>query len=273
MANEKSSDAAQLRAAVAALQRRLRAQDENVGVGPTGFLILMRLSREGVSSASELARLERLQPQSLTRALKALEDAELIERSVDENDRRRAPIGITKRGRELLRRFALKRVAWLARAIDTQLAPDERETLRAGARLIERIASGEGGDVAPSDVVFNIVPALDVSNVHRSLEFYHRLGFVEDARWERKGVLAWVSLHARTVRSARIMLRLANAPIDPDAQRVAFACWSDDVARLRERLIAEGLTPGRIRHPSYMPNGEFALTDPDGYALTVGQVR
>jgi hypothetical protein len=51
-----ASDAALLRSAVSGLQRRLRAQHEPGGVGPTGLGILARLLRTGVTNATEVAR-------------------------------------------------------------------------------------------------------------------------------------------------------------------------------------------------------------------------
>jgi DNA-binding MarR family transcriptional regulator/catechol 2,3-dioxygenase-like lactoylglutathione lyase family enzyme len=273
MANKNASDAALLRGAVGALQRRLRAQDEASDLGPTGLLLLGRLSKIGSASATELAQLERLQPQSITRALRALEDGGFIDRAVDEDDRRRAVLSITEQGRAFLRRMTMKRIAWLARALDTHLNPEERDVLRAGAILIDRIATGDGGAVPPGDTVVNLIPNTRVTDVQRSLEFYQRFGFVVDGRHERGGRLAWVSMHARTVRAARIMLELAERPFEPNAQGIGFVCWTDDIVKLQRRLRHEGLSPGEINHPTHMPDGTFQMPDPDGYALTVIQVR
>jgi DNA-binding MarR family transcriptional regulator len=122
------------------LQRRLRAQDPDGGIPPTSLSILARLMRTGVTSASEIAALEALQPQSLTRALKSLERDGLIDRWIDEDDRRRTSIAITPKGEALLRTTIRERIFWLARAMATRLKPEEVETLRAAATIIERIA-------------------------------------------------------------------------------------------------------------------------------------
>jgi DNA-binding MarR family transcriptional regulator len=143
MANRRlASDAALLRSAVAGLQRRLRAQDEDHAIAPTGLGILGRLLRIGVANATEIAQLENLQPQSLTRALKSLHDAGLIDRWIDEDDRRRTSLAITEKGEALLRSTIRKRVAWLARVMETRLSPAERDTVRAAALLMERMAGG-----------------------------------------------------------------------------------------------------------------------------------
>jgi DNA-binding MarR family transcriptional regulator len=136
-----ASDAALLRRAVSGLQRRLRAQDDNGNISPTGLGILGRLLRTGVANATEIAQLEHLQPQSLTRALKSLHDDGLIDRWIDEDDRRRTSLAITPKGEALLRDTIRKRIIWLAHAMATRLTPDERDTIRAAALLMERIAA------------------------------------------------------------------------------------------------------------------------------------
>jgi DNA-binding MarR family transcriptional regulator len=140
MANKRvASDAALLRRAVSGLQRRLRAQDASVDIAPTCRGILGRLMRIGVANATEIAELEHLQPQSLTRSLKSLADAGLIDRWVDEDDRRRTSLAITEEGEALLRDTIRKRVAWLAQVMETRFSQTERDTLRAAAFLMERI--------------------------------------------------------------------------------------------------------------------------------------
>jgi DNA-binding MarR family transcriptional regulator len=140
MANKRLvSDAALLRRAVSGLQRRLRAQDESADIAPTGLGILGRLLRIGVANATEIAELENLQPQSLTRSLKSLADAGLIDRWVDEDDRRRTSLAITEKGEALLRETIRTRVTWLAHVMETRFSQAERDTLRAAAFLMERI--------------------------------------------------------------------------------------------------------------------------------------
>jgi DNA-binding MarR family transcriptional regulator len=267
-----ASDAALLRSAVSGLQRRLRAQDDNGNISPTGLGILARLLRTGVANATEIAQLEHLQPQSLTRALKSLHDDGLIDRWIDEDDRRRTSLAITAKGEAILRETIRKRIAWLARVMESRLTPEERDTMRAAALLMERLAGG-ADPARPSDALFNLIPTTHAADVAASLRFYERLGFVEDGRFEHDGTLVWASMHARTVRAARIMFTRADAPVDPDVQAVYFYCWSDDLTALHARLTADGLTPSRITHPAHMRDGEFRLKDPDGYQLIIGQPR
>ncbi len=135
--------AASVRASLAKLNRRLRAQDEPSGIGSTGLSLLGRLFRDGPSNATDLAMHERLQPQSLTRALRALEERGLIARSTDATDRRRSTIRITDDGRTVLRQSVRNREAWLARVMTSKLSATEVDLLRLAVSLMERLADAE----------------------------------------------------------------------------------------------------------------------------------
>ena len=71
---------------------------------------------------------------------------------------------------------------------------------------------------------------------------------------------------------ARLMLALADEPVDPQQQAVLFYCWTPDVRALQSELRAGGVEAGEIEHPFYMPAGEIRVVDPDGYTLLVGQL-
>jgi len=135
-----NEQARSLRAALARLNRRLRAEDEDDGVGSTGLSLLGRLLRDGPASATTLATQERLQPQSLTRTLQALEKRALIGRAADASDRRRSTITITAAGVNALRRSVLSRESWLARAMLATLTPTERDLLVIATTLLDRLA-------------------------------------------------------------------------------------------------------------------------------------
>ena len=115
-----------------------------------------------------------------------------------------------------------------------------------------------------------------VADVRRSVEFYGRLGLELRNTHEVDGRLVWafVTSPADEPNSAgaRLMLALADAPVDPVSQAVLFYCWSPDVRALRDELAADGVEVGPIRHPFYMPAGEVRLVDPDGYVVLVGQL-
>jgi DNA-binding MarR family transcriptional regulator/catechol 2,3-dioxygenase-like lactoylglutathione lyase family enzyme len=271
-AKRDSSDAALLRSAISTLGRRLRSHDDAGGIGATALSVLARLRTVGSATATELATLERLQPQSLTRALKSLEEEGLIERDVDEDDRRRAINSITPAGSALLQAALGSRIAWLRRAMDAHLTRAERDLLRDAAVLMHRLAD-ESVVPESTDAVFNLIPFLQVEDVAQTLTFYEQLGFEEDGREEGRGTIEFASMHARVVRAARIMFARADEPVQATAQRVVFYCWSDDLKGLHERLRLSGADPSSISYPNHMPDGEFRLHDPDGYMILVGQPR
>jgi DNA-binding MarR family transcriptional regulator len=105
--------------------------------------LLGRLARDGPSTATTLALQERLQPQSLTRVLRALEARDLIARRADDADRRRSTITITEDGKAYLVRTLRQREAWLAKAIGSTLSSTERQMLLLAITLVERLADAD----------------------------------------------------------------------------------------------------------------------------------
>lgn len=268
-----SSDGALLRSVISALNLRLRRVDEPSEIGPTGLGLLGLLHRDGPMSASELGDLAHAQPQSLTRPLQALEREKLIGRRVDDTDRRKAVLWATPKGEELLLKAMRKRVAWLSNAINTKLNDDERQTLRSAIALMERLVDKESEAPRPTDLVFNVIPFTRVADVDRSVDYYATLGFVTDGEFIQNGVRQFASMHAKTVRSARIFFQRSCDPIVPDQQQISFYCWTDDLVALHARLGVKGYNPSEIRSPDHMPDGEFTLTDPDGYRIAIGQPK
>jgi DNA-binding MarR family transcriptional regulator len=144
--NDIAQQARDLRHSLARLQRRLRAQRS--GGGPTRYSALGWLFRNGPLAAGELAALERLQPQSMTRVLAELSRLRLITRTADAADRRRWHIEITARGIVALHAYVRAQETWLAQAL-AKLDAVERRTLREAARLLDRLSDDE--DTATSD--------------------------------------------------------------------------------------------------------------------------
>jgi DNA-binding MarR family transcriptional regulator len=132
--------AIRIRRSVQRFARQLRFRRADRGVSGTKRSILGSLFRsEKPLTLTELARIERLQPQSLTRAIAELEEASLIERRQDESDRRQSMISITETGRELLIADAQSQVDWLLSLMRAHMSKAEQEMLSIAAGLIERI--------------------------------------------------------------------------------------------------------------------------------------
>jgi DNA-binding MarR family transcriptional regulator len=133
-----------LRRTLTRIHRQLRRLRADHGVSPSKLMILSQLMRAGVPLAAvDLARLERLQPQSLTRIIAELETRGLVTRRPSETDRRQVLIDITPAGCDLLITDARQQSAWLAAAIDTKLSGTEQGLLMLAVPLLARLV-GEG---------------------------------------------------------------------------------------------------------------------------------
>jgi DNA-binding MarR family transcriptional regulator len=129
-----------LRRAITNLQRQFRTLRAEHGVSPSKLVILSRLYRAGAPlTAADLARLDRLQPQSLTRAIAELDEAGYLVRRQAETDKRQIMIDITPAGRELLILDARAQTAWLAEQIEQELSGTEQALLALAASLLDRL--------------------------------------------------------------------------------------------------------------------------------------
>jgi Glyoxalase/Bleomycin resistance protein/Dioxygenase superfamily len=124
--------------------------------------------------------------------------------------------------------------------------------------------------VAVTARVRELIPFVHVADVNRSVVFYELLGFtVTDAYRRRDGELDWAALESA---SARLMLARADAPIEADRQAVLFYLYSEDLAELRQQLLAAGIAAGEIVDGTPGPKQEMGIADPDGYCLMVAQI-
>lgn len=140
MADADDKEALEVLRAVMALARRLRAERPEGAVTLSSLSVLGSLERAGPMYASRLAAIERLQPQSLTRIIAALETGGLIERGRSPSDGRALVIAITERGRGVLAEDRAARLAWLEQAMASALTDAERRTLVAAAGVMSRLA-------------------------------------------------------------------------------------------------------------------------------------
>jgi len=130
----------ELRRAVSRLNRRLRQLRVEHGISASKLSVLSRLHHARAPlTAVDLARLERLQPQSLTRIIADLDERGLVARRQDETDRRQQLIEITEQGRTLLILDARQQNAWLGKVIGDRLTPTEQAMLALAANLLDRL--------------------------------------------------------------------------------------------------------------------------------------
>jgi DNA-binding MarR family transcriptional regulator len=129
-----------LHRSAAQLSRRLMAARGPEGISVSKLMVLGRLHRQGPATATELAAFLRIQPQSLTRLLAALEESGMIARHADEADRRQNRIEITEAGARALIADVQGRRLKLAQVIAKVLTPTEQGLLRLSNELIDRLA-------------------------------------------------------------------------------------------------------------------------------------
>ena len=89
-------------------------------------------------------------------------------------------------------------------------------------------------------------------------------------------------------RVAEVFFARADGPIDDRQQAALLYMHANDVRKLRERLLANGVHDGGafdgmpgpnggrrvvfdVTSPFYMSEGEIRVSDPDGYCILVGQ--
>ncbi len=122
--------AARLRLAVMRLARRLR-QHADTGATPSQLSALSTLDRTGQLTLGELAALEEIGPSTLSRIVAAMEDLQLVERTVDAKDRRVSLVRPTAKGRRLLKAARSRGNVFLARRMATLSATDLATLTRA----------------------------------------------------------------------------------------------------------------------------------------------
>ena len=131
--------ASELRVVLGQLIRRLRAE---YGLPLMHASVLGRLDREGPMGTVDLARAERVRPQSMGQTLAELEAQGMIERQADPGDKRRTLLDLTSSGAERLAEERARRDGWLAQAIEAELDERERRTLAGAVELLERLTRG-----------------------------------------------------------------------------------------------------------------------------------
>jgi DNA-binding MarR family transcriptional regulator len=120
------------------LLRRLRREDESLGVGAARLSALSVLVFGGACTLGELAALEQVRPPTMTRVVQALAAAGLVRVERDQNDARSVRVAATAAGRRLLLAGRERRVRAFAALLAPLSAAELRDLARAAA-ILERI--------------------------------------------------------------------------------------------------------------------------------------
>jgi DNA-binding MarR family transcriptional regulator len=129
-----------LQVSIGLLRRQLRQTQSDGELTVPETAALARLDRGGPATASALARLEQISPQSMGATLAALESRRLLQRRPDPADGRRVVLSVTDAGLQVLRNRRGARTEQLARALSAGFTSAELRQLMAAAPLIERLA-------------------------------------------------------------------------------------------------------------------------------------
>ncbi|WP_018656069.1 MarR family winged helix-turn-helix transcriptional regulator [Actinomadura flavalba] len=136
--------AEELRISIARLSRRLRTlrpseDDDGGSLSLTQFAALAALQQHRGMTPRELADHEKVQPPSMTRVIAHLEERGLVTRAPHPTDGRQVVITPTEAAETLLAAQRRRKEAWLARQL-AQLTPQERETLRRAAPILDKLS-------------------------------------------------------------------------------------------------------------------------------------
>ncbi|RXS95212.1 MarR family winged helix-turn-helix transcriptional regulator [Silvibacterium dinghuense] len=132
--------AAQIRATLSRLKRRLREHGGREDLTPSQISVLLRLERDGAATVSGLARAEGMRPQSMSSIVTALQNTGLVDSSSDPNDGRQTLMMLSSKCEKLLREGRAARQDWLTAAILQQLSAQEQQKLSAALELLNRLS-------------------------------------------------------------------------------------------------------------------------------------
>jgi DNA-binding MarR family transcriptional regulator len=134
-------DAVDLALAITRLKARMRAESiPNAGWTISQLSMLARIIDLGPITASGLAQVEHVRPQSVAEIVATLKSEGLVESSPDPTDGRKALLTATEAGRRLREQIATAKESWMAHAIDAAVPAEERPALRAAIELLTRLA-------------------------------------------------------------------------------------------------------------------------------------
>jgi DNA-binding MarR family transcriptional regulator len=119
------------------LRHRLREVADIQGLTPSQTSVLSRLGKDGASSASALAAVERIRPQSMAATLAALDRHGLIQRHQDPEDGRKQLVTLTAAGHQRVKGDRQARQEWLVRALREHFTEEQRQVVIEAMALVD----------------------------------------------------------------------------------------------------------------------------------------
>jgi DNA-binding MarR family transcriptional regulator len=133
-----------LHSAALHLLRRLRIEDDALGISPPRLSALSVVVFAGPIQIGALAAAEGVAAPTMTRLIDGLERDGLVDRGPDPHDGRAVVVRATAKGTRVLQRGRARRVETLARGLRA-LEPAELDALARGVEALERMLRGERG--------------------------------------------------------------------------------------------------------------------------------
>jgi DNA-binding MarR family transcriptional regulator len=130
-----------LHSAAIHLLRRLRREDGASGLPAPQLSALSVIVFGGPITLGALAAAEQVRPPTITKLVATLENAGLVERVADPDDRRVVRVRSTTRGARLLQEGRQRRVATLAASL-AELPAADRSLLARAAVVLEKVVHG-----------------------------------------------------------------------------------------------------------------------------------
>jgi len=127
-----------LHSAAIHLLRRLRREDDASGLPAPQLSALSVIVFGGPITLGALAAAEQVRPPTISKLVATLEEAGLVEREIDESDRRVMRVKATARGTRLLQEGRTRRVASLATAL-AALPSTDRASLARAVPVLEKV--------------------------------------------------------------------------------------------------------------------------------------
>jgi DNA-binding MarR family transcriptional regulator len=127
-----------LRPVVLQLTRELRREIHSLGVTGGQVSLLVAIKYAPGVGVRELAAQERLSPAAVSKAVRKLEELELVQRRALERDRRRVGLHVTEKGHQVLRSVRSRRTIWLAERLKG-LGPEDLRRLDEAIPSLERL--------------------------------------------------------------------------------------------------------------------------------------
>ncbi|WP_370619032.1 MarR family winged helix-turn-helix transcriptional regulator [Mumia sp. Pv 4-285] len=129
-----------LRVIFGRLRRKLLEVTDSDDLTPSQASVLARIGKGEAVTASGLAAVERVRPQSMATLLGSLARQGLVVRTADPTDGRRQIVGLTDDGRRRVEGGRAAREAWLPQLIEDRFTEEERQTLLEAIALLDRLA-------------------------------------------------------------------------------------------------------------------------------------